>query len=214
MATVIIGADVGQRVDPTAVCVAKLERRATTETVAAGLLHGAPLLETKTVNVDHYTVRYLERLPLGTAYPDVAERLKAICAGAKARSGETPTLYVDATGVGTPLVDMLGRAGVPARIRGCYFNHGDKRTEEGYEVKIGKAWLVGHLQVLLQSGRLHLPKTGEAEALAQELLDYEIKIDENGTDRYGAFKVGRHDDLVTALGLAVQPVRIPWGIAG
>ena len=81
----------------------------------------------------------------------------------------------------------------------------ERRTADGREVKIGKAWLVGQLQVLLQSGRLHLPKTAEAEALAQELLDYEIRIDPDGNDKYGAFKVGRHDDLVTALGLAVQP---------
>ena len=29
-------------------------------------------------------------------------------------------------------------------------------------------------------------------------------MDENANDRYGAFKVGTHDDLVTALGLAAQ----------
>lgn len=38
----------------------------------------------------------------------------------------------------------------------------------------------------------------------QELLDYEIRVDENANDRYGAFRVGTHDDLVTALGLAVN----------
>jgi hypothetical protein len=38
--------------------------------------------------------------------------------------------------------------------------------------------------------------------LAKELLDYEIHIDEDANDKYGAFKVGTHDDLVTALGLA------------
>jgi hypothetical protein len=39
-------------------------------------------------------------------------------------------------------------------------------------------------------------------------------VSEDANDRYGAFKVGSHDDLVTALGLAVQePVRecrITW----
>jgi len=40
--------------------------------------------------------------------------------------------------------------------------------------------------------------------LAGELLTYEIKVSENGADTYGAFKVGTHDDLATALGLAVQ----------
>ena len=45
--------------------------------------------------------------------------------------------------------------------------------------------------------------TLDAEAMFQELLDYEIQGDERANDRYGAFKVGTHDDLVTALGLAV-----------
>lgn len=30
------------------------------------------------------------------------------------------------------------------------------------------------------------------------------RVSENANDTYGAFKVGTHDDLVTALGLAVQ----------
>jgi hypothetical protein len=75
---------------------------------------------------------------------------------------------------------------------------------------LGKAYLVSRLQALLQCGRLHLPRTREAEVLTEELLDYEIRVDENANDKYGAFKVGVHDDLVTALGLAVQvdrPVR-------
>ncbi|MDQ3700038.1 MAG: hypothetical protein M3442_03845, partial [Chloroflexota bacterium] len=40
--------------------------------------------------------------------------------------------------------------------------------------------------------------------LGRELLDYEIRVDERANDTYGAFKVGAHDDLVTAVGLAIQ----------
>ena len=40
--------------------------------------------------------------------------------------------------------------------------------------------------------------------MARELEDYEIRVSEDANDRYGAFRVGSHDDLVTALGLAVQ----------
>ena len=68
---------------------------------------------------------------------------------------------------------------------------------------MGKAHLVSRLQVVLQSGSLRLPETPEARHLAEELFDYEIRVDENANDRYGAFRVGAHDDLVTALGLAV-----------
>lgn len=48
--------------------------------------------------------------------------------------------------------------------------------------------------------------------LTRELLSYELRVNENATETYGAFQVGTHDDLVTALGLAVQvdpPVSIP-----
>ena len=86
-----------------------------------------------------------------------------------------------------------------------------RRTVENGEVRPGKAYLVSRLQALLQSGRLHLPNTAEAEALGRKLLDYEIRVDEQANDRYGTFRVGSHDDLVTALGLATQvdPVEIP-----
>jgi hypothetical protein len=184
----VIGIDVGQRRDPTAVCVVQTERR--------------PLGQG---TEEHFLVRYLERLPLGTPYPDVADRLASIAAGACKRAATTPVVYVDATGVGQPVVDVLRRQCHGGRVTAVYFNHGDRRIEASRtEVRLGKAWLVSRLQVLLQAARVHLPRTPESEALAVELLDYEIRVDSDANDRYGAFKVGTHDDLVTALGLAVQ----------
>ena len=104
------------------------------------------------------------------------------------------------------MLDELTRAGVRARLVAVFFTHGDRRTvtQDGRQVGLGKAWLVSRLQALLQGSRLHLPGTAEAAALGRELLDYEIKIDEDANDRYGAFRTGAHDDLVTALGLACQ----------
>ncbi len=179
---VLIGVDIGQKRDPTALAVAEAEERE---------------------EEWHFLVRHLERLPLGTSYPQVARRLEAVVAGVQTQTGELPKLYVDATGVGQPIVDLLSVADV--RPIACYFTHGDRRTEKGWwEITIGKAYLVSRLQVLLQTGKIHLPRTSEASALAEELLDYEIRVDQNANDRYGAFRVGTHDDLVTALGLAVQ----------
>ena len=151
-----------------------------------------------------YVIRHLERLPLGTPYPAVAARVAAIVAAVAQRTQAQPVLYVDATGVGLPVVDLMRDARVAARITPCWFNHGDRRTRERGEITIGKAFLVSRLQTLLQTARVHLPRTAEAEVLAAELLTYEIKVSENGADTYGAFKVGTHDDLATALGLAVQ----------
>lgn len=192
MGAVTLGIDVGQRRDPTAIAVVELERR--------------PRLkeEVRASPSNHHMVRHLERLPLGTPYPKVAERIAEIASGIRSKSGSYPKLYVDATGVGTPVVDTLRGTGIKARLVPVYFNHGDRRTLEDGEVRMGKAFLVSRMQTLLQGGFLHLPRTAEAEALAEELLDYEIRISEDANDRYGAFKVGTHDDLVTALGLAVQ----------
>ena len=39
--------------------------------------------------------------------------------------------------------------------------------------------------------------------MVQEVLNYEIRVSENGHDQKGAFTVGAHDDLVTAKDLAV-----------
>ena len=47
-----------------------------------------------------------------------------------------------------------------------------------------------------------VPRNNLGKVLKRELLDYEIRVSENANDSYGAFKVGTHDDLVTALGLS------------
>jgi hypothetical protein len=69
---------------------------------------------------------------------------------------------------------------------------------------LGQAYLVSRLQVLLGTGRLHLPTTREARVLTEELLSYELRVDELEHERSGGFKVGKHDHVVTALGLAVH----------
>lgn len=62
---------------------------------------------------------------------------------------------------------------------------------------------------MLGYGRIHLPKTEEAVALQKELKNYTIRVNENANPEFGAFKVGTHDDLVTALGLACLSESVP-----
>jgi len=190
MGMITIGADIGQKRDPTAVAVSEESVRVV-----------GSKLET------YHGIRRLERLPLGTSYPDVATRLAEIVANTRKRRGLVRMVYVDATGVGQPVVDALAAANIGVPLMAVYFTHGDRRLEQDGPpryVSLGKTWLVSRLQVLLQTGRILLPKTAEAEALAKELMDYEIRVTEQANDTYGAFKVGAHDDLVTALGLATQ----------
>ena len=190
MGAVTIGLDLGQRVDPTAFAVVEAQRR-----------------EEGGRRVVHHTARSLQRLTLGTPYPRVVDRVVEVAANVVRLTNRRPRLYVDATGVGTPILDLLREARVRADLFAVYFTHGDRRhvDEEAHQITLGKAWLVSRLQALVQTGRLHLPATpAAASALARELLDYEIRVDQNANDKYGAFKVGTHDDLVTALGLATQ----------
>lgn len=196
----VIGVDIGQRRDPTAIAVVEVEMRP----VATEVLR---------TEEAHYLVRFLGRLPLGTTYPDVVRRIERLCRQVRDRSRRAPILFVDATGVGLPVVDQI-RASRPEvqRLEAVLFTGGHRRTERLGEgrVILGKAFMVSRLQALLQCHRIHLPQSPEASVLARELLDFEIRVDENAHQRSGAFRVGTHDDLVTALGLAVQkePTRI------
>jgi hypothetical protein len=196
---VSIGVDVGQKRDPTAIVVVEAQG------------HGSATV---------FLARYIESLPLGTPYPRVAARVSEVVCSVGERippEGSRPPwnrrsnliLTVDATGLGQPVVELI-REALPkgaCRLRAATFTHGARLIKAGRELRVGKAHVVCRLQALLQMGRIKLPRTHQAEELAEELLDYEIKVDQDGNDKYGAFKVGTHDDLVTALGLAVQPVR-------
>jgi hypothetical protein len=162
----------------------------------------------------HYETRHLERLPLGTKYPALATRVAALQEHAEQAvrqramnrtyrdASVSLATYIDATG-SIPSLDMFHERGID--VMPCFFNHGDRRTDTGSQVVIGKAWLVHRLQTLIQNDRLHIdPANREAAAMTRELMDYDIRVDEQGTDRYGAFRTGQHDHLVTALGLVAQ----------
>ena len=71
------------------------------------------------------------------------------------------------------------------------------------EIRVGKAFLVSRLQALLQTGRIRPPETEEARRLGEELADYEIRVNQKANLVAGAMRAGTHDDLVTALALAV-----------
>ncbi len=148
-------------------------------------------------------IRHLERLPIEASFPAIIDRIAEVTEGAQIRTGQRPYLYVDVTGLGQPVIDLL-ESRIEAHICSVFFTHGDRRTKDRRLVTLGKAFLVTRLQVLLQAGRMHLPKTPESRTLRQELLEFQVRVEPDANDHYGAFRVGSYDDLVTALGLAVQ----------
>lgn len=213
MSVIVIGADIGKTTDPTAIVVCEYQ---TVEITQAGVpidttglrdflniatgLEEPPLMDTR------YVVRALQRLELGTPYPAVARRINAICNAMRNRGGEV-YLAVDATGVGGPVVDIVRDELHPdVHLTAVTITGGDKcpgSPLQRSEIRMAKVWMVSRLQALLQTRRIVMPKTPEAEGLAEELIDFEIKVSKDGQDEMGAFKTGKHDDLVTALGLSV-----------
>ena len=202
--SITIGIDVGKAADPTAIVVARSEMRD---------------------DRHHFTVPFLSRVQIGTPYPDIVRRCAEVINGVERRlvwdiseklqmpaylpevenrARDSIWVLVDSTGVGAPVVDLLRELVPGTKICAVLFTHGEhcSVTWRAAEGTMGKGFLVSRLQVLIQSGRVHLPKGEESEVLVEELRDYEMSISEKGTDTYGAFRVGSHDDLVTALGLA------------
>lgn len=148
-----------------------------------------------------YTLKHLQRYPLGTSYPAIVADVLRLLGRPELFPG-TP-LVVDGTGVGRAVVDQfkpaLGRRLVPVTITA-----GDQVTEsEGYW-RVPKRELVGIVQVLLQTGRLlFAARLPLVEILTRELLAFQVKIDPmTAHDSYGSWREGTHDDCVLALALA------------
>jgi terminase large subunit-like protein len=184
---VYLGIDIGQAHDPTAIVISDPEKR-------DGELH--------------YLIRFLQRLPLGISYNEIIGEIKKAYSripepGEKVELNKQ--LWIDATGVGKPIADLIRKEIPGVQLHEVYMMGGEAKENIDAslrEIKLPKAYLISRLQVLLSYGRVHLPQTREALALKEELMNYTIRVNENANTEFGAFKVGTHDDLVTALGLA------------
>jgi hypothetical protein len=214
--TFFLGLDLGQASDPTALAI--LERIEPPQgsiprdeyaivhaTSGAGVKIVKPgrTVAPSEIPQPSFHGRHLERVRLGTSYPDVATHVLRLLE-APPLKGKTE-LVVDATGVGRPVVDMLVQRGLePVAIT---ITGGDQVTyDRGWRVP--KRDLVGAVQVLLQTERLKFAQDIPAvPTLVQELLAFRVKIDPlTAHDSYGAWREGAHDDLVLAVAVAAW-----WG---
>jgi hypothetical protein len=171
----VVGGDIGQARDPTAI---------------VGL----------EVTDECFDVRHLERLPLGTPYPLVADRLGVVCDAVPSPC----ELAIDATGVGRPVVDLLRsqrRRPVAVLITG---SGGEAFNPETAAWSVPKRLLMAPLGCALELGRLRLSPglpVSETEALRRELSKFFRQINGHGHTVMGGKR--EHDDLVIALALAV-----------
>ncbi len=166
-----VGADIGQAHDPTALAVVE----------TAG---------------DEGRVRHLERLPLGTPYPQVVARIVELV-----QALPDAALVVDATGVGRPVVDQLRAAGLdPVAVT---ITAGKAATFDSGMWHVPKRELVLALVVAFEGDRLKVAAgLRHAKALTGELQAFQRKVTGAGRAAYGA-TAGAHDDLVIAVALAV-----------
>lgn len=179
--THILGLDLGQSSDPTALCV--LER-----TSRPG--DGA----------NAYACRHLRRWPLGTPYPQIVDDVAALAARPELQA---PTLVCDQTGVGRAVVDMF-RPRVACAFRPVTITAGATVTRhEGGEFHVPKKDLVATLQVLLGHRRLTVAASmPEAETLVRELQNFRVKVTAAANEVFASWREGLHDDLVLAVALA------------
>jgi hypothetical protein len=145
-------------------------------------------------------VRHVERLPIGTSYPQVVNRvievLHSLPVGA--------WLVVDNTGVGQAVTDLIIQAGL--RPICVYITGGNTVTydETGWYFNVPKRDLVEVLRVAFQSKRIKInSRIPDVKTLVNELQNFKIKINQKTAhDSYEAWREGDHDDLVIAVAMA------------
>jgi hypothetical protein len=209
----IVGVDLGQQRDPTAIAV-----------VERGYVPDGPLYNDEywykgrwiyaarePVRLE-YHVRHLERPALGTSYVEIVGRLLELLKSL-GDSAER-ALAVDTTGVGRPVADML-KARLedwlkrneqdPISCAWITITGGDSVTKaEGGGIRVPKRDLASAPLVLMQNKQLKIAQEMPlADTLKRELLNFKVKINiATGHDSYEAWREGDHDDLVLAVAMA------------
>jgi hypothetical protein len=190
----ILSMDVGQSIDPSAVCA--LEHRVTGNGKFTADETNRVIREQR---VESFHVRHLERLPLGTPYPTQIQHVANLL-------GREPltdaTLVIDFTGVGRPVFDMFDRAGL--RPHGVLITAGNEVSQQSARIfHVPKQHLISQLEARLHSGELKIAANiADAGALAEELKDFARKVSESGRVTFNA-RSGAHDDLVLAVAIAL-----------
>jgi hypothetical protein len=181
---ILVGLDLGQRRDHSAIAVVERER--------TGWMYSGP----RTL-----CIRYLQRIPLGTSYTKVVERVGEVVR--RPQLAGRCRVVVDATGVGGPVVDLLKSARLDCPLTAVTITSGDRAHNTGDRWHVPKRDLLTNLLVLLEARELKIPKgLADAGTLVRELGEMEMKQSGPGKVQMGAEGSGEHDDLVIAVALA------------
>jgi hypothetical protein len=109
----VVGLDLGQSSDPTAIAV--IQHTKGVLDAGTELERHCGLSTVKQTPAEHFDVRHLERLPLGTSYPAVVQHIKdllsrpPLCGHDSIKPAQ---LVIDESGVGRAVGDIFSEAGL------------------------------------------------------------------------------------------------------
>ena len=166
-----VGLDLGQMRDHSALAVVERDE------IFVGEMDHATYERPR---VRRFRVRYLERLALGTSYPTVVERVRQVVRQRPLMS--RCTLIMDATGVGTPVLDLMRQANLGCGIVPVNLTGGDLVSQSGSLWNVPKQVLISGLLVMLEKKELALSmRVASARVLHLELAGMEAAGEPLGT---------------------------------
>jgi hypothetical protein len=180
----VIGLDLGQVSDPSALCL--LEQRERQD--------GAK-------RVNDFVCPYLRRWPLGTPYPQVVRDVVSFAA-----TLPLPALVLDGTGVGRAIADEFRRArpAVSALVIASITGGTQTVRHPNGEYTVAKRELAGSLRSVLEGRRIKIARRlKEGVNLMRELQTFSVKISATAHESYEALRSSDHDDLAVAVALAL-----------
>ncbi len=190
-----VGVDLGKKVDYTAIAIVECRPGGTPHFLT-------PWEEPR----DFYGLRHLERIPLGTSYPRVVDRVVRVTRDPALQ--RRCTLVVDASCVGEPIVDALRRRDLDCHMIAVTITGGLHETGSGDDRTIPRQSLIHGLEVMLEEEELkiagRLPNRGR---LLEELMNLRVERTRGGATKYGAAAARVHDDTVIAVALACWAAR-------
>jgi len=168
-----------------------------------------------------YQIRYLNRPPLKTSYIAVSKTIAELMSRPPL-SINTP-LVVDATGVGSPVIDLLKDLGLaPIAIT---ITAGNEVSRGAWAFSVPKIHLITSLQILFESdGRLKIAsKLPLSSVFLNELSNYRFKITPQAHLTFDPRADSIHDDLILSVALPLwfaqyigdsafrwRPLRASW----
>jgi hypothetical protein len=175
----VLGIDLGQSPDATAVA----------------------LIEYEHTHEPEYRLRGLHRFPHHTPYTKLSAPIQDRIEQLR-RKGQV-RVAVDATGPGRPIVDYLTDELDPTPLFAITITNGHEVSGSNRNLNVPKRDLITTTTLILEQRRLRIAEDmSDTDALVDELLTYRRTTSERGTDTYSA-PSGHHDDRLLALTLAI-----------